>query len=76
MLAAATDENLEGAICGRHAAVQLEPPEAAPPPGQRSGGFCQLVRAVRRATSALLDLALPTYANHGVPTITARRAFT
>src|ERR1043165_810503 len=25
-----------------------EPPEAAPPPGQRSGGFCQLVRAVRR----------------------------
>ena len=27
-------------------AVQLEPPEAAPPPGQRSGGFCQLVRAV------------------------------
>ena len=23
-----------------------EPPEAAPPPGQRSGGFCQLVRAV------------------------------
>src|ERR1041385_8272785 len=24
-----------------------EPPGAAPPPGQRSGGFCQLVRAVR-----------------------------
>jgi len=29
--------------------VQLEPPKAAPPPGQRTGGFCRLVRAVRRA---------------------------
>jgi hypothetical protein len=35
-------------MCGYHAAVQLEPPKAAPPPGQRSGGFCQLVRVVRR----------------------------
>ena len=25
-----------------------ETPEAAPPPGQRTGGFCQLVRIVRR----------------------------
>jgi len=25
-----------------------EPPEAAPPPGQRTGGFCQLVRGVGR----------------------------
>ena len=33
-------------MCGCHAAVQLEPPEAARPPGQRTGGFCQLVRIV------------------------------
>src|ERR1043166_149142 len=32
----------------RDAPGQFAPPEAAPPPGQRSGGFCQLVRAVRR----------------------------
>src|ERR1041385_2496062 len=31
--------NSAGATGSRHAAVQLEPPEAAPPPGQRSGGF-------------------------------------
>ena len=47
VVAAATERTSEGAMCGRHAAVQLEPPEAAPPPGQRTGGFCQLVRAVR-----------------------------
>jgi hypothetical protein len=33
VVAAATDETSEGAKCGHHAAVQLEPP------GQRSGGF-------------------------------------
>jgi hypothetical protein len=26
-------------MCGRHAAVTFEPPEAAPPPGQQPGGF-------------------------------------
>jgi len=29
-------------------ACSSEPPKAAPPPGQRTGGFCQLVRAVGR----------------------------
>src|ERR1043165_3672325 len=41
-----------GANCSRRdACVQFEPPEAAPPPGQRIGGFCQLVRAVRPSVS-------------------------
>ena len=48
MVAAATDEGSAGTTCGRHAAVQFEPPEAARPPGQRTGGFCQLVSVVRR----------------------------
>ena len=40
-------------MCGRHAAVQFEPPEAARPPGQRTGGFCQLVSVVRCAAGKL-----------------------
>src|SRR4051812_10870701 len=35
-------------MCGCHAAVQFEPPKAARPPGQRTGGFCQLVSVVSR----------------------------
>ena len=31
-----------------------EPPEAALPPAQRVGGFCQLVRAVRRLLTSML----------------------
>jgi hypothetical protein len=54
-VAAATDESSEGAKCGRRAAVQFEPPEAARPPGQRSGGFCQLVRAVGQPVPRLLS---------------------
>ena len=38
-------------MCGRRAAKQFEPPEAARPPGQQPGGFCQLVRGVSQRRS-------------------------
>src|ERR1043165_1026795 len=48
-----------GANCSRRdARVQFAPPEAAPPPGQRTGGFCQLVRAVGRLGSQRIVLTL------------------
>jgi hypothetical protein len=34
-------------MCGRRDAMQFGAAEAAPPPGQRTGGFCQLVSGVR-----------------------------
>src|SRR5229473_2646620 len=34
----------EGARCTRHDAVQFEPPEAARPPGQRTGGLTARVK--------------------------------
>ena len=39
-------------MCSRHDAVQLEPPEGGSAAEPRLGGFCQLVRVVRR-TGAL-----------------------
>ena len=46
--AAATNTEWQERTGSRRAAcVQFEPPKAARPPGQRTGGFCQLVRAVR-----------------------------
>jgi hypothetical protein len=46
--AAVTNEWQERTGSRRDARVQFEPPKAARPPGQRTGGFCQLVRAVSR----------------------------
>src|SRR3954470_11278590 len=54
--AAATDENSQGARCGWRDAVQFEPPGAGRPPGQRTGGFCQLVSVVRRRHLAEKDV--------------------
>src|SRR4029077_1606451 len=51
-----------------------EPPEAAPPPGQRTGGFCQLVRGVRlrftpcAPTTARLLPSSRNKANMPIPT--------
>jgi hypothetical protein len=54
-------------MCGRHAAVQLEPPEAAPPPGQRSGGFlsaCEGSWAALRQTAKSITHSWWCYSNH------------
>jgi hypothetical protein len=49
-------------MCSRHDAVQLEPPKAAPPPGPRTGGLCQLVRIVVRGTfPAPSDESVPVF---------------
>ena len=45
-------------MCGCRDAEQFGAAKAAPPPSQRIGGFCQLVRIVSRLFAGVVILAI------------------